>query len=297
MSEEMTTSTIESSENTTNDNLNEANNKETSKETVAAPKYKKYKVGSEEVSLSDEDIARDYSKWKGADQKFKEAAEARKSVEQFMKALQEDPEKVLSDKRLPLNKRKLAEQWLLEEISAELNPPDPRDEKLSEAEKRLKEYEEKEKREHEAREQAEYAKYVESRKAELSEVLAKAMEKTPLSKDPEVAGSVLREMALFMRAAREQGVEVSPDELVQHIHNQRYHQMYSLAHQFEGEQLLEFLGEEVVNRIRKADLQRIKASRTNTTTHSNDKWQTREQPAKRMDAKSLKDYVNEQLKK
>lgn len=237
------------------------------------PQLRKYKIGNEEVALSDEDIARDYSKWKGGDKALREAAEARKSIEGFWEALQKDPEAVLNDPRLPLDRKKLAEKWLVKQIEEELNPPDPRDAKLTEAEKRIKEYEDREKAEKEAKEAAEYEAAKEQRKLAISETLHKAMQSTQLSKHPESAAAVLREMAMYMRVAKERGEEVTPEQLVEHVHNTRFHQMYTLSHQFEGEELIEFLGEEIVNRIRRADLARIKAKREPQATHKDDDWQ------------------------
>lgn len=242
-----------------------------------APQFRKFKTDDgEEVALSDDDIKREYQKWRGADKKFREAAEARKSVEQFMKALQEDPESVLNDPRLPLNRKKLAEKWLVQQLESELNPPDPRDAKLTEAERRLKEYEEREAKAKAEAEEGEKAKVREQRKAALSDTLAKAMQATHLAAHPESAAAVLREMATYMRAARERDAEVTPEELVQHIHNQRFHQLYTLAHQFEGDELIEFLGEEIVGRIRKADLARLRAQRDKGQTHRTE-GQPREQ--------------------
>ncbi|MHA0111039.1 hypothetical protein ACXYUI_28465, partial [Klebsiella pneumoniae] len=87
----------------------------------------------------------------------------------------------------------------------ELNPPDPRDAKLTEAEKRIKEYEDREKAEKEAKEAAEYEAAKEQRKLAISETLHKAMQSTQLSKHPESAAAVLREMAMYMRVAKERG--------------------------------------------------------------------------------------------
>lgn len=260
------------------------------------PAFKKFKVGDEEVALSEEDIARDYSKWKAADQKFREAAEARKSVEAFMKALEEDPESVLNDKRLPLNRRKLAEKWLLQQIDEELNPPDPRDAKLTEAEKKLKEYEERERKEAEEKQKQEREALREQRKTAISNTLNEAMKSSQLSAHPESAAAVLREMAMYMRAARVRGEEVTPQELVEHVHNTRFHQMYTLAHQFEGDELIEFLGEEIVNRIRKADLARIREKRQPIATHRDDSWAPSERkPAKRMDAWEAREHAKKLL--
>lgn len=308
MSDDATTSvTPASNDSFDNDSFEQAEQPEQKEESTepAAPKakkpnFRKYKVGNDEVALSDEDIARDYSKWKGADKTFREAAQAKKATEDFMKALQEDPEKILSDKRLPLNKRKLAEKWLLESIEEELNPVDPRDTKLSETERKLKEYEERDAKEAETKQQQEYEKVKEQRKTDISKVLGEAMQSTHLSKDPESAASVLREMALYMRAAKERGEEVTPDELVEHIHNQRFQQFYNLAHQFEGDELIDFLGEEIVKRIRKADLTRLKASRggNQEQSHKDENWSVskkEDKAPKKMDGMDAREHVNKIL--
>lgn len=242
----------------------------------APPAFRKYKVGDQEVALSDEDIARDYSKWKGADQKFREANEAKQSVEKFMKQLSEDPEAVLNDPRLSIDRRKLATKWLKEQIEQELTPQDPRDQRLKEYEDKLKSFEEKEKQETEAKAAAEKAERVKASMSKIGETLKKAGELSHLSAHPESEAALIREMALYMRAAREQGVEVTPEQIVESIHGQRFQQFYTLAHAHNGEELIEFLGEEIVNRIRKADLARIKAKREGGQQHKSDDWKPAE---------------------
>ena len=264
-----------------------------------APSFRKFKIGDEEVTLSDEDIQRDYSKWKGADAKARETAQARQSVENFMKALAEDPEAILSDPRLSIDRRKLAEKWLTQQIENDLKgPADPRDKKLSEAERRLKEYEDREAQEKQSKQEQEYNAVKEQRKTALASTLHEAMQRTHLSQHPESAAATLREMAMYMRAAKERGEEVSPDELVEHIHGTRFQQFYSLAHQYEGDELIEFLGEEIVNRIRKSDLQRLRAGREQGQTHKNESWAPKDSKsgsAPRMDAQSMKDLARKKL--
>ena len=267
---------------------------------VKAPAYRKYKVGNEEVSLSDEDIARDYGKWKGSDKAFREAAKIKSDSESFMQRLQDDPESVLNEKGLSVNKRKLAEKWLLEQLEAEMNPADPRDAKLSEIERRLKEYEDRDAKAAKDKETQQYEAAKEQRKQAISQTLSEAMKATQLSAHPESAAAVLREMALYMRAAKERGEDVSPQELVEHVHNNRFHQMYTLAHQYQGEELIDFLGEEIVNRIRKHDLARLKSSRNPQATHKSESWadnsKQQERP-KTMDSFQAREHMNRLLGK
>ena len=261
-----------------------------------APKMRK--IGDDFVDEAT--IERDYKKWKAADAKFREAAKIKSDSETFMQRLQEDPESVLNEKGLSVNKRALAEKWLLEQLEAEMNPADPRDAKLSETERRLKEYEERDAKAAKDREMQQYEAAKEQRKQAISQTLSEAMKATQLSAHPESAAAVLREMALYMRAAKERGEEVSPQELVEHVHNNRFHQMYTLAHQYEGEQLIEFLGEEIVNRIRKHDLARLKSSRNPQATHKSDSWvdssKQQERP-KTMDSFQAREHMNRLLGK
>jgi hypothetical protein len=261
------------------------------------PQYRKIRAGDEELTLSDEDIAREYKKWKGADSKFREAAQARQSVEQFMKALQEDPESVLSDPRLPLDRKKLAEKWLVQQIEDELKPKDPRDQKLTEMERRLKEYEEKEQAKVKEQEDKATSEARQKSMEKIGSVLREAGKLTHLSAHPESEAALIREMALYMRAATERGEKVSPQELVEHIHNSRFQQFYTLANQFEGEELLEFLGEEVVRKLRKADLARLKAGREQGQSHKNESWtpNSKSDKSERFDAHAARDRVRKML--
>lgn len=261
------------------------------------PQYRKYKIGEEEVSLSDEDIARSYQKWKGADQKFREANQARQSVDQFMKALQENPEEVLNDPRLSFDRKKLAENWLIKQLEQELNPADPREQKLAEYERQLKAFQEKEAKEKQTKEESERQAVLEQRKSAIGETLHKAMEMTHLSAHPESAAATLREMAMYMRAAKERGEDVTPEEIVEHVHNSRFNQFYTLAHQYDGDELIEFLGDEIVNRIRKADLARLRANRAGGESFRSEETYrpSSNAPSTKMDPHAAKMMVRKKL--
>jgi len=257
---------------------------ETAKPKAKAPQFHKFKIGDEEVSLTQADIERDYKKWKGSDQKFRESSAKEKAVADFFEALEKDPEKTLNDKRLPLNKKALAEKWLVEQLEAELNPVDPRETDLQARERKLKDWEDaqaktaKDAEELEAKETE--TKEMASRKDAISKTLSDAMASTQLSKHPESAAATLREMALYMRAAKERGEEPTPEELVEHIHNNRFNQFYTLAHAMEGEELIEFLSEDIVNKIRKADLARLRAGRGDTQQHrTTERVEPKDKPA------------------
>ena len=216
----------------------------------AAPKPQVFEIDGEKLTAAE--IKQLREKAKGADQKFREAAEAKKQVEQFMERFQQDPLSILRDKRLPINQRELAEKMLLASLEEEMLTPEQR--KLKEYEAKLQEFETKEQQVKREAEEREAEQHREIKRQEISQMFAKAMEITPLSKDPETAAMAMRDMAMMLRAAKERGIEVSAEELAQHAQTKYQKAMYSLANQLEGEDLIGFLGEDVVKKIRDHDI-------------------------------------------
>lgn len=232
------------------------------------PKMRQVKVNGRVEYVDEDAVIRDYQKYKAADERLRTAAQKEAEAEKLRRQLEEDPDSVFKDPKLSGRRRELAMKWLEESIAEEVQSKDPRDAELEELRAWKKQQEDLKAEEETKAKEAEKQKFVETRKTAISQTLRDAMEASQLSAHPESAAATLREMAVYMRAAREAGEEVTADELVQHIHNSRFQQMYTLAHQFEGDELIDFLGEEIVNRIRKADLDRIRKRRGETPVQS-----------------------------
>lgn len=294
----LTSSESSPSENSTNES--EGQEQQLSAPKPKKPNIKKYKIGDEEIALSDDDIVKNFQKWKGSDKAFREASEMRKSAEQFYKDLQENPEKVLNDPKIPLDKRKLAEKWLMESIEQEMNPTDPRDARMKALEDKIAEYENEKQSKAQEEEEKRYLEAKEQRKSEISKILSEAMNKTILSKHPETKASTLREMAMYMRICRERGEDVTADDIVDHIHNSKFNQFYTLANQFEGDELIDMLGEDVLKKIRKADLAKLRASRGQQISEQpqsfrNENRSSQAKEPKKMDGWEAKERANKLL--
>lgn len=243
------------------------------------PSLKKVKVDGKEELVDEDELLRTYAKAKGAEAKFREAAEMKKQVEQFMEAFKKDPLQLLMQDGLPIDRKSLGEKLLLAELEREMM--DPRDLKLKEYEAKLKDVESKEQAAQREAEERQTEQKRELKRQEISEMFSKAMESSPLSKDPETAAVAMRDMAMMLRAAKERGIEVAPEELAKHAES-RYHKgMYALANRLEGEDLISFLGEDVVKKIRKADLTRLKANDQTVKTHKNDSWESADSSSKK----------------
>jgi hypothetical protein len=259
-----------------------------------APKLRKIKVGDVEETVDEDEVFRDVQKYRAADKKFREAAEMQKNLEHFMETLQKDPAAVLNDPRIPINRRELAEKWLLAEIEREM--ADPRDLKVQEYEQKLKEYQERERQEQEYAKRQEHEQRKELKRKEISEMFTKALESTPLGKAPEVAAEALRDMALYMRTARANGENPDPSEIAKHVETKYLKAMHSLAGSMEGDSLLDFLGPDLVKKVNKAYLSKHRAAQeTPTQQFKNEEVVERKQAPKRLDPFSAREEVRRKL--
>lgn len=232
----------------------------------AKPKTKKKYVRVGDELMEEGELLKLREKAKGADKLFREAAEMRKNsqaqIQKFFQSFLQDPQSILSHPKLniPVEKRKeIGEQLLRQALEYEMS--DPRDRELAKYKQR-EQLEQQERQRREAEEQTnEMKQKTEARKREISDQLAKAMELTPLSKDPITAASTLREMALYLRAARQNGESPTPEDIANHVADKRHREYYALANTLSGEELVSFLGDEVVKKISKYQIDKLRQRR------------------------------------
>ena len=276
------------------------------KEEGPAKKAKRWleaKVNGKVEKVDEETLLRDYQKYKASEQKFQEAAKIKQSMEQFMKALKEDPEAVLSNSKLPIDRKKLAEKWLYEQIQQELDPPDPRDQKVKEYEEELKKYKQKEEEEVKTKEEQEYEQAVSKRKNELGNLFSEAMKASALSKHPETSAATLREMALYYRACKEAGETPDAQELAAHVEKKYYKGLYELANTLEGDDLVQFLGPQIIKKLRAYDLGQLtkgKQEFTQSGQQQEDDWSTvtkGKTKGKTISPADMRDQIRQQFSK
>lgn len=253
----------------------EASKEQTTQQALA--EKRRIKIDDEE--LDEEEVVRRARKAKGADDTFREASKLSKSAQAFIKALQEDPERVLSDPRLPIDKKALAQKWLREQIEEELQ--DPHEKALKEKDQELKRYKDKEESERVRQEQEEYGKVVNQKKNEIGTALSKAMELSPLSKDPELQAATLREMALYLRVCKQRGWNPSPEEIAQHVSTSKLQTLKHMASKLSVEDLISSFGEEFIQKLHKHALEKLRAGRQRPEPEVSQNWEGRGQSQKR----------------
>lgn len=265
-------------------------------EPKAPKKFHKTIVNGREESVDEETLIREYQKAKAGDERLAKATALEKQMNQFVTQLRENPAAILSDPRLGVNKQALAEAILREQIETELE--DPKDREAKTLREKLKAYEEREENEKrttkETAEKAERAEAVSKAQARLQDTFEKAMEQSVLSKNPETAAATIRDMALYYRMARQQGHDVTPEELAAHVERKQLSNLHAAASTLSGEELVSFLGAEVVKKIRAHDLGQLEAKIGKPSTQANDSWAPRTEKPKEqqfIDPRDLRDKI------
>lgn len=132
----------------------------------------------------------------------------------------------------------------------------PEQRKLQEYERKLQAYEQEKTQTAKAQQEAQLEAQAEEIANQYAKTASEVMLK--LGWGPELAPLVLREMLPYAEQALEAGLEpVSEDILTMFMEDQQT-KMGNFTKQLEGESLLRFLGDDLTNKVRKADLARLR---------------------------------------
>lgn len=219
-----------------------------------APQLKKFKLKvdgeefEEELDLSNEaELVKRLQLAKAAEKRIGQAKSEKQKAMEILQAF----EKGDLLKKHP-KARELAEQFLLEQLEAEMMTPE---------QKKLRELETyKEQVEREKKEQADAAAKAEAQKQEqilaerFQKTIIDALDKSGLPKTPEMA----KRAAYLLKKNMELGLTLSADDLVMEMKSEAMNIIKSLVGSAEGEQIISMLGEDVAKKIRAWDVKKLK---------------------------------------
>lgn len=223
-------------------------------EQVEAPRKFRVKDGDYETEL-DEEEARSLvqQKW-AANRRFEEAAKLRKEAESWVgklgNALRTDPLSVLTAPELGLDFEKLAREYLLGKMDEEKMTPEQKELHALRRERELRA-----KKEEEDKTNQEFSSKQEAAKAyrsKLEEEFTEILEKTDLPKDTET----IRRLCHVKYTANEAGYEMTPSEQAAAVRQTYVEDIRNAAGKLEGDRLLGFLGEDILKKVRSAELAR-----------------------------------------
>ncbi len=212
----------------------------------------KVKVNGQEKEIPEDVMIRDYQTREAADKRFQEAAEMKKSAESFMQRLKSNPIEALKDPSLGHDVRKLAEEYLVAQIQEEMM--DPKDRELRD----LKKYKEgKDAEEMTAKEQAEAERKEVLRTQyadEYQEGIIQALETSGLPRTP----FTVRKMAYYMAEGLKRELNLSPKDVLPLVKEDYMEEHKHFFSALDGESLIDFVGKENADKLRKHDLARLK---------------------------------------
>lgn len=196
---------------------------------------------------------------KSATKRMQEAAKLKQQAEHFVKMLQEDPMKILTHKNFGGEEkfRKMAEEYIARQINEQMLTPEQRQQR--DMEDRLRKYEEQEKQSKQQQEQEQVVKLQAHYADEYSKVIEAGLKSQNIPKTPRT----VKRMAELMSKNLKHGLELQPEHLAQLVKEDYINEMKEMFGASEGDILLNLLGEDVSNKIRKADLAKLKASGIN----------------------------------
>jgi hypothetical protein len=217
------------------------------------------KVNGKIVKMNLQELIANASMAHAAQEKFNEGAKARKEMAALKDRFSKTPIEALLDPEFKLTKDQLREKieafYNREFIEPEQLTPDQR--KVKEYEEKLKRYEDQELESKKKQEQEQEEAITNKEREFLQSQIIEAMEKSGLPKSKEL----VKRMAFYMRQNLQNGWEAPIDMIINQVKRERQEMMSDLTENSSVEQLISLLGEGVINKIRKFDLDRLRARR------------------------------------
>ena len=211
----------------------------------------KLKIDNVETEMSENDVIALAQKGQGSEKRFQEAAQLRKEAEGVVKFLKENPREAL--KQFGIDVRKFSEDVLMEHLTEQALTPDQKNNRDRDAE--LKKYKD--------REQAETARVQKESEAKQEQEITEgynrsfteALEQSGLPKN----AFTISRMAQLQMTANRKGYEIPPQELAKLVREDYMAEQKSLYSGVEGDKLLELLGPDIVKKLSKAQIAKLKA--------------------------------------
>lgn len=219
----------------------------------AEPRKLKAKVDGQEVEIDEQEAIRDYERRAASHKRFEEAAKIRKEAEEILNLPKKDLRKFLREQGVTMD---ALTDILAKEIEESSLSPEQRAQMEREA--KLQEYEERDRKAEQEKEAEKDAEQDQKNKAHFDKKVFEALKDTGLSKDP----YTVRSAALFIKSCLKAGFEPDADEIREAIEGRVQNDYKSQVTSRKGKDLIEWLGEDTVNEIRRYDLERLRTKRT-----------------------------------
>lgn len=245
----------------------------------------KLKVNGRERSFkvdlsNDAELQKHFQKAAASDEAFNQAAEVRKAALAFMDDLKKNPRRVLQDPNIGIDLHKFAEEIMNDRISDMQKSPEQKDREAKE--QQILELKRQLDQQNKSSEQREQDRMRAEHERSLETEISAALDIGGLPKTPRTVAS----MAEMMGIALKYGVELSPQEIAPIVKKMRTDEFQELLSDLADDQLEDFIGKQVMGRLRKRNVAKAKApqsaSQVKSVGSDVKKAEVKEEPRKKM---------------
>lgn len=208
-------------------------------------------------SMPDEQLALKLQMAEAASKRMEEAATQRKQLNKIVEAFKKGDFSILKDPAIGIDVRKMVEDQIIEEYNAKQLPEADRvkaeyEKQLRERDEKIKEYETAQQKI--AREQLE-AKTL----SEIETEFTAALQSRELPQTRETMALMADVAATYLE---KYGVSLTPQQLAAEVDNKIQAQAKYVLSQLKGEQLVKYLGQDVVNSLVKMSVEKYRSAST-----------------------------------
>lgn len=221
--------------------------------------YFDVKSNHKTVKMTLDELKANASMFHASQENFQQAKKIQAEVNKIITNAKTNPIEALMDPSLGLTKdqiRDAFEAWYMKEF---IEPGTLTEEQktIRNYEQKLKKYEEEEKLKKETAQKEEETRLTNHQKEYLSQQIIEALESSGLPKIPWFASR----MAFYMRQNYLNGWEAPLPMIISQVKKERASMMADMSQGSTAEQLIDILGEEVINKIRQHDLKQLRDKR------------------------------------
>lgn len=251
MSEENISMESTSVESQTPDNVETQEPQLTAAQQEQIRKYK-VKINNEELEVDEDELLRGYQTRKAADEKFREAAMARKQVEEVISMLKDEDSvfEVLS--KLGYDPRELSEKYLVKRLEEETLSPQEKE--LREYKRKLAEFENAKKAEEERIQEEQRITLINKYTNDYSTQVVDALETSGLPKTPHT----VKRMAYYLHQSLQRGYDLTAKDVVHLVKEDYMEEQKALFGSLDTDSITSLLGKETVEKLRKQELSKLK---------------------------------------
>lgn len=218
-----------------------------------AKKSYKFKVDDQEITeeLTDEEVLQRLQKHKGSDKRFQEAAELKRQTERFYQLMKEKPLDMVEKIHGPAA-REMMEKHLWAKIQRE--QMDPQQRELLETKERLQTLEQ-EKKDFEAKQQQEQFNKL---KLQHAQNFDKEIKDALAASGKAVTPYAYKRVAHYMLTAMNEGRTLAAKDAVPLMDTDLQADLRAMFETTNEDNILQLLGDPVLEKVRKADLKRVR---------------------------------------